>query len=259
MPLGLWHDLGVPDTRTQRGPHPKDRDCFAPHAVPTLQTATADLSWLLSRGYSARAASKLVGDRYSLRDRQRKALQRCAASDQDCALRSRNRVGAEALEGDIVAVDGYNVLLSLEAALCGGVLLLGRDGAMRDIAAMSRHYRRVHATVPAIQILADFFEEAGCTEILWYLDRPVSNSGRLKKLIEAAVAGRSTPWRVELIHHTDRTLAESPHIVATADSAILDRCGRWINLARTLISREVPDAWIVDLSGTGTAGEESSA
>ena len=107
----------MPDTRTKRGPHPKDRDCFAPPAVPTLRTATADLSWLLSHGYSARAATKLVGDRYDLRDRQRKALQRCAASDEDCAQRRSRQVGAEALEGEIVAVDGYNVLLTLEAAL----------------------------------------------------------------------------------------------------------------------------------------------
>ncbi len=238
----------MPDTRTKRGPHPKDRDCFAPHAVPTLRNATADLSWLLSRGYSARAATKLVGDRYGLRDRQRKALQRCAASDEECEQRRRRQVGAGALGGEVVAVDGYNVLLSLEAALCGGVLLLGRDGAFRDIAAMSRHYRRVHATAPAIRLLADFFEETGCAEIHWYLDRPVSNSGRLKKLIDGEVGGRPTPWQVELIHHTDRTLAESPHIVATADSAILDRCSRWVNLARILISRAVPEAWIVDLS-----------
>ncbi len=242
----MWDDLQVPDTRTRRGPHPKDRECFAPQAVPLLRAAVADLSWLLSRGYSARAATKLVGDRYTLRDRQRKALQRCAASDDECARRRRRQVDVEALRGVGVAVDGYNVLLSLEAALCRGVLLLGRDGALRDMAAMSHHYRRVHATRPAIDLLAEFFEEAGCAKVLWYLDRPVSNSGRLKKLIEDAVAGRNPAWSVELSPHTDRALADSPHIVATADSAILDRCRRWINLARVVVSRSVPDAWIVD-------------
>ena len=236
----------MPDTRTKRGPHPKDSKCFAPEAVPLLRRAVADLSWLLSRGYSARAATKLVGDRYSLRDRQRKALQRCAASDEECEQRRRRQVTVEALRGEIVAVDGYNVLLSLEAALCGGVLLLGRDGALRDMAAMSQHYRRVHATQPAIDLLAGFFEEAGCREILWYLDRPVSNSGRLKTLIETAVSGRNPRWTVELTTQTDRRLSDSSHIVATADSAILDRCRRWINLVRIVVSRSVPEAWIVD-------------
>lgn len=238
----------MPDTRTSRGPHPKDRECFTEEKLPQLRAAVADLSWLLTRGYSDKAALKIVGDRYSLRDRQRKALQRCAASEQSLARRREHEVGVDELRGQTVVVDGYNVLLSIEAALCDGVLLLARDGTIRDLAAMSGHYRRVHATRPAIELLADFFEASGCDEIVWYLDRPVSNSGRLKKLIEQTVDGRNPPWRVELITQADNTLAESPHVVATADSGILDRCRRWVNLARLVIERSVPDAWIVDLS-----------
>ncbi len=239
----------MPDTRTTRGPHPKDRDCFTDETLPVLRSAVADLSWLLTRGYSNKASLKIVGDRHSLRDRQRKALQRCAAADQSCARRREHQVTADQLRGQTVAVDGYNVLLSIEAALCDGVLLLARDGTFRDLAAMSGHYRRVHATRPAVELLADFFAETGTEHVVWYLDRPVSNSGRLKKLIEVTVAGHNPPWQVELINQTDKTLAESPHVVATADSAILDRCDRWINLARLVIERSVPDAWILDLRG----------
>ena len=239
----------MPDTRTSRGPHPKDRDCFTDETLPVLRAAVADLSWLLTRGYSGKTSLKIVGDRHSLRDRQRKALQRCAAADQNCARRREHEVTADQLHGQTVAVDGYNVLLSIEAALCDGVLLLARDGTFRDLAAMSGHYRRVHATRPAVGLLADFFAETGTDHVAWYLDRPVSNSGRLKKLIGETVAGRKPPWQVELITQADKTLAESPHVVATADSAILDRCDRWINLARLVIERSVPEAWIIDLSG----------
>ena len=77
----------MPDSRTARGPHPKDAECFAPSALPALRQAVAELSWLLERGYPKKAALKLVGDRHALRDRQRMAVQRCAASDQDRARR----------------------------------------------------------------------------------------------------------------------------------------------------------------------------
>jgi hypothetical protein len=245
----LWKDRPVPDRRTRRGPHPKDAECFSAAELPRLRQAVDDLSLLLTRGYSPKAALKLVGDRHNLRDRQRKALQRSAAGDAECATRRERRLAPTELAGETVVVDGYNVLLSVEAALCDGVLLVGRDGTIRDLAAMSGHYRRVHATLSAVDLLAGFFAAHRCARVQWLLDRPVSNSGRLRGLIEEAVEGRSPAWTVELTDRTDRVLIDSPHVVASADSAVLDRCGRWVNLVWELVSRSIPEAWIVDLSG----------
>ena len=190
---------------------------------------------------------QIVGDRHSLRDRQRKALQRCAAAQQACDTRARNRLSRDDLEESTIVVDGYNVLLTLEAGLSGGLLLLARDGALRDLAAMSAHYRRVQSTLAAIEMLAEFFADTGCIQVIWYLDKPVSNSARLKRLIQEAVAESTPPWRVHLTDRTDRLLANSPHVVATADSAIIDSCGRWFNLARAVVESSIPDAWILDL------------
>jgi len=237
-----------PDRRTSRGPHPKDEACFSGDALPILRTAVQDLSWLLSRGYSMKAGLKLVGDRHLLRDRQRKALQRCAASDSDCAGRIRRLIAPDAIQGETLSVDGYNVLLTVEAALSGGLLLLGRDGALRDLAAMSQHYRRVQVTRRSIELISRYLDTMGCANVLWCLDRPVSNSGRLKKLIEEVVVAADSSWLVELTSRTDKLLKESPHIVATADSGILDNCGSWFNLAREVVSSSVRGAWILDLS-----------
>ena len=46
----------------------------------------------------------------------------------------------------------------------------------------------------------------------------------------------------------DRVLAETPHLVATADSAILDHCQRWFNIARDVIEARCPAATIIDLA-----------
>src|SRR5688500_10446127 len=53
----------MPDHRSHRGPHPEDAGLFAPAVHPTLRSAVADLSWLLTRGYADPSALKLVGDR----------------------------------------------------------------------------------------------------------------------------------------------------------------------------------------------------
>src|SRR4051794_12700876 len=63
----------VPDSRKHRGPGPQDPEWFSSEARPDLAQATADLSWLLSRGYAEPSSLKLVGDRYRLVERQRVA------------------------------------------------------------------------------------------------------------------------------------------------------------------------------------------
>ena len=180
------------------------------------------------------------------------ALQRCAASDTSCRERRSKRLSPSDLAGETVVVDGYNVLLTLEAALSGGLILLARDGVMRDLAAMSAHYRRLQATQPAIEILADFFAASKCAQIICYLDRPVSNSGRLKRLMQEVLTGCDPPWRVDLTDRTDKLLIHSPHVVATADSAVIDGCCRWVNLARLVLESSVRDAWILDFRDSPT-------
>ncbi len=238
----------MPDTRTHRGPHPDDARLFGPDARPMLRQATSDLCWLLSRGYVNPSALKLVGDRYRLTARQRTAVERSACSDADRARREAHRVEADRLKNRPLWLDGYNVLTTVEAALAGGVILRARDGAYRDMASMHGSYRKVAETRPALELLGQEIEPLGISECRWYLDRPVSNSGRLKKLIEGMAAEAGWPWSVELVADPDAILAETEQIVATADSVILDSCGAWFNLARKTVTRHVPDARVVDLA-----------
>ncbi len=84
--------------------------------------------------------------------------------------------------------------------------------------------------------------------MLWLLDSPVSNSGRLRGILLQVALERGSDWQVELVFSPDPLLAQSTEIIATADSAILDRCHRWVNLARLAIDSAIPGARIVDLS-----------
>ena len=82
----------MPDKRTHRGPHPADEKLFAADAISNLRTAIADFSLLLTKGYAEKSALKLVGDRFSLTERQRLAIMRSACSDQQIASRNRRCV-----------------------------------------------------------------------------------------------------------------------------------------------------------------------
>jgi hypothetical protein len=238
----------VPDNRSHRGPHPEDDALFASEYCPALSEATSDLSWLLSRGYSMVSAVKLVGDRHQLQERQRLAVMRSACSDEARQKRELRRLSAEDIRERPLLIDGYNVLTSVEAALGNGVLLHARDGCFRDMASMHGTYRKVAETIPALHLIGEYLNRHRVGECLWYLDSPVSNSGRLKVIMLDVAGQRGWRWQVELVQSPDTLLATTTEIIATADSAIIDRCQRWLNLAREVISSSISNVRVVDLS-----------
>jgi hypothetical protein len=229
----------MPDGRKHRGPGPQDREWFSPEVCPGLIQATSDLSWLLSRGYAEPSSLKLVGDRYRLVERQRVAVMRSACSDESLARRHANRLSD--FHARALRIDGFNLILTLESALGGGIVLGGRDGCYRDLASVHGTYRRVEETQPALELAARWLTNWGVGPCTWYLDAPVSNSGRLAAMI------RAMGWEAEVVPDPDKLLAEPGDPIASADAGILDRGGHWVNLARLLVEAGVPGAFVVDL------------
>jgi hypothetical protein len=216
--------------------------------VSRLREATNDLSWLLSRGYTSVSALKIVGDRYDLEQRQRTAVSRCACSDAAGERRWSRLLPLADLKGTTLLIDGYNLLTTVEAALAGGIVLAARDGCFRDMASMHGTWRRVQETVPAADLIGHFLLEMGAAACQWYLDRPVSNSGRLQRILLDLSVAKKWEWKVELVDDPDRILATAAGPVATADSAILDRCAGWVNLAAEAIRARAPEARLIDLA-----------
>ena len=238
----------MPDKRTHRGPHPADEKLFAPEAISDLRSALADFSLLLTKGYAAKSALKLVCDKFSLTERQRLAVMRSACSDQQLASRSDNCIEAKNLAGESIAVDGYNVLITVEAAMSGGVIFAGRDGCFRDLASIHGTYRKVTETIPAVRMIAEFLQELDVSNVLWLLDSPVSNSGRLKTLIRELAQQSNWDWEIELLLSPDAELKKTDLIVASSDSVILDACKMWVNLAAEIITRRLPSTTVIDLA-----------
>lgn len=232
-----------------RGAHPADRDLFDAAAAPALRLATADLSWLLSHGYARPSSLKLVGDRHSLTERQRLAVGRAACSDTKRERRTENQIAAEQVQGRDVVVDGFNLLVTLEAALSGGVLLLCREGCIRDMSSVHGSYRAVVETDTAMMAVATRLAELGVRSVRWLLDSPVSNSGRLAERIRELAAVHSWPWTVEAVFNPDAELiAVRGAVVISSDSEVIDQAETWFNLpADMLVRGEWTGLWLVDL------------
>lgn len=231
-----------------RGMAPGDETLFGAAAVPALRQAVADLAWLLTRGYPQPAALKLVGDRFELTARQRLALGRCAAPGPALERRRSRELAASALAGQRLVIDGFNLLVTLETAFSGGVILRGSDGCLRDLSGVHGSWHRVAETLPALELAGAVLAELHVAHAVWVLDRPVSNSGRLRGLIRELAAARGWPWEAELAMNPDRVLAAAPDPVVTADHVILDHCRAWFNLAAAVAARLPQPPRILDLA-----------
>ena len=237
-----------PDIRKHRGAHPEDRHLFADDQLPKLKTAVADLCWLLSRDYALKGALKLVGDRFGLHERQRLAMSRAACSEQSRSRRAAAHLPIESIEAENLVIDGFNLIITIEAALSGGLLLRCRDDCIRDLSSIHGSYRSVEETETAIVMIGATLAAFKPGSARWLLDKPVSNSGRLAQTIRRIAAERVWDWSVDLKFNPDGEIADAQQIVITSDGPLLDKATRWTNLAAHVIKKNVADAWMIDLS-----------
>ena len=236
-----------PDTRRHRGAHPADADLFGVEQLAKLRRAVSELGWLLSRGYNMTSALKLVGDRHGLRERQRLAVSRSSCADEDRVRRKDHLITVEQLRGQDVTVDGFNLIITVEAALSGGPLLVGVDDCIRDLSSVHGSYRSVVETERAIILMGQTLQELAPASVHWFLDRPVSNSGRLAAKIADLATRNQWRWQVEVVFNPDAAIIAAPGVAITSDSSILDQVHRWVDFKSYLVTREVSDAWLVDL------------
>jgi hypothetical protein len=240
-----------PDIRKHRGAHPEDKKLFAAEQLPALRSAVSELSWLLTREYSLKGALKLVGDRYTLTDRQRLAVSRAACSDQSKERRDKTLLPIDSIKGEELIVDGFNLIITVEAALSGGALLVCRDHCIRDLSSVHGSYRAVTETNQAIGLIGEAIATIRPKSVAWLLDRPISNSGRLANRIRDVAREKDWNWSVEVVFNPDAEIAKSERIVISSDSHLLDRVPRWFNLNRLLIDKWLAEPWLIDLSWVG--------
>jgi hypothetical protein len=240
----------MPDKRKHRGQNPADKELFTPENVQKLRLAVTDFSLLLTHGYAPKSALKLVGDRFNLTARQRIPLMRCSCTDQQLAVRTDKKLSLTSASKaqTPLLIDGFNLLITIEAALSNAPLFISRDSTIKDIASVHGTYRKVDETTKALELIADFLTENNLKKANWLLDSPVSNSGRLKKIIEALAQKRNLPWQIELLQNPDKKLSASNMLVVTADSTILDNCHHWLNLTKKIIKSKIPHPWLINLA-----------
>lgn len=200
-----------------------------------LKEAVTDMHYFLSRGYGEKATLALVGNRYRLNARQQQAIRGMSASQQQIENRKAKEIESQNLEGKEICIDGFNVLILLESILSNAYVFQGQDGFIRDLSSVYGTYKKVKQTSQAIEMMADFFRKEKIKKALWLFDKPVSNSGRLKQMIEETASAHHLNWEVQLINNPDKLMAENDSIAVTSDAWILDHASSNFNLMKYML------------------------
>jgi hypothetical protein len=215
-----------------------------------LQEAAADFRLLLGRGYPRRAALELVGNRYNLEYTARQLLHRgVCAPEVAAARRAKLRCLAD-LPGLPLALDGHNVLITLECAGRGLPLVAADDGWIRDVGEISRAFKVSAATDRVLGLLADYLAGQRPGPLKVFYDAPLSLSGELARRTRQFLESRGLAVQAEAVPVPERRLAAFPGPIATSDSALIDAHEPVVDLAGEII--RLHPAWrVIHLRAAG--------
>jgi len=231
-----------------RGMHLNDKALFGGEQLQHLRAAVYDFCWLLDRGYARHSVIQLVGDHHQLTKRQRLAISRAACSSASRTSRTTKCLPIESIKNQLLIIDGFNLIITLETAMAGGLLLHCCDGCIRDIASVHGTYRQVFETRQAIELVGRVLQSFAPAGVLWLFDKPVSNSGQLAEVVRDIAKAHNWNWQAELVENPDQAILGSGRVAITSDSVILDGDVQWINLGAHLITQYFPASWLIDFS-----------
>jgi len=221
----------------KRGYVPTDTRDFGEKQLPILKASAEEVYYLLNRGYSVKNASTFVGNHHLLSERQRLAIARAISPEQQIQIRKQKQLSDSDLKGKTIHIDGFNTIITLEIAFSESLLLDCMDGTIRDLAGLRGTYRLVDKTDTALNAIRETLSKLQIEKAFFYLDAPVSNSGRLAQRIYELFEGAPFAVETKIENAVDFLLKQQGGYLITADAIILDECKSWYNLNRNIIDK----------------------
>jgi hypothetical protein len=212
-----------------------------------LHDAANDFRYFLNHGYPRKAALDLVGNRFALTFDQRHLLHRGVFSDGDAKSRRGKRLSLSELRDQTLAIDGHNVLITIEAGLCRNPLVLADDGFLRDISGISGAFKKTSNTDTAIRLVIETLRRAKPRDVLFLFDSPISKSGRLAQEVRSLLAQERFLGDAQAMRVPEQVLMGFRGIVSTSDTAIIDETEKVFDLAGFILKQTVKPPSLVRL------------
>lgn len=199
-----------------------------------FKEAINDYLYLLEKGYSATSLLKLIGDRYRLIKEERSILLRGVTTKVISELRRKKLVKEKEVISKNIAIDYYNVAMTIISYLSGKIMYIATDGFLRDASESHSAIKDINSIlqIKAINLMREYLKKIKIKNILLFLDSPVSNSGKLAKILKEQLKENFLIIDVKVVKSADYYLIHnSDAIVSTSDSNIIDKKEKIFDLA----------------------------
>ena len=188
-----------------------------------LQEAANEYLWLLSHGYPQKSSLKMVGDKFMLARELRQVLYRGITS-QDRARARKDRIG-HVEEGEVVLIDVYNVLFTVNNYLLGRPVFISNDGLLRDAGEMRGKIVSKPVFSRSKDLLLEVLSAWPAATYFLYLDQPIPYSVHLSIELSKDMIQRGIEGEAFAVKSPDALLIKNEKdAICTSDGGIIDQC-----------------------------------
>ena len=185
--------------------------------------AINDYIYLLERKYPQKAILKLIGDKYLLSGIERTILFRGIATQNKIVSRCTKLATENELYHQTLHVDCYNTLITIGSYLNGSIVFVGNDNFLRDASEIHGKIFRTELFKKSLLLIFNYLKKINVYEVLFYLDKPVSYSGKLCQEINDWLKKENIKGNAQTCGSPDFILKNIDYgFCSTSDSIIID-------------------------------------
>lgn len=145
-------------------------------------------------------------------------------SAEDKAEGRKKRLGS-VQRGELILIDTYNVLFTVNNYLLGRPLFISNDGLLRDAGEMRGRIVNKPIFSRAVGLMLEILQEWPAATYMLYLDEPIPFSGRLsielsKDMVQMGIDGEALTVKSP----DQRLMNQDCDAICTSDTAIIDHC-----------------------------------
>ncbi|MDP1552514.1 MAG: DUF434 domain-containing protein [Methanobacteriaceae archaeon] len=199
-----------------------------------MKNAVNDLKYLLNQNYRKKIALNFVANHYLLSKEDRHYLARSIFSDALSKMRKSKIINLKNIQNHYLFLDGYNVLITVEAIINHDKVILSDDGFLRDFLGIFGNYKLNSNTKNALSLIFKCISQYPPQYIKFYLDKQVSFSGKLSHKINKMFKNHGLNGTIVLSKEVDSNLVHECNEVgcigATSDGIMIDKLERVVDI-----------------------------
>jgi hypothetical protein len=211
---------------------PGGNDTFDDAAIERLRRAAEEVAWLTGRGYAVDDIAELVAKHHALTDAHRAALAKGTCSEPQYRRRAARELEAEDVSRRPLAIDTFDVLATIEAALAGRPVLQTLDGTMRAFGIDRAAYVPGPHADDALDRIFALTKELRPSVVRFVVDD--ARAAPIRETIDARAKAQKAKAETVVVPNAPAALRKERHVV-TGDADTLDACAAWFNLVGRVV------------------------